>query len=111
MVTSSAVVGSSAMRMVAAAAAIAIMARWRMPPDSSKGHEVDLFAGAGMPTLASSRMTRWRASFSDIGSWNVTASAICRPMVYTGEKAVIGSWKIMAMSRPRIWRNSSLLAW
>jgi hypothetical protein len=62
-----------------------------------------------MPTLASSSMTRWRASLSDTGSWNVMASAICRPTVYTGEKAVIGSWKIMAMSRPRICRSSSLL--
>ena len=39
MVTSSAVVGSSAMSSAGRQiSAIAIMARWRMPPDSSNGY-------------------------------------------------------------------------
>ena len=32
---------------------------------------------------------------------------ICRPIVSTGLSEVIGSWKIIAMSRPRISRISS----
>ena len=32
---------------------------------------------------------------------------ICRPMRSTGLSEVIGSWKIMAISRPRSWRISS----
>ena len=34
---------------------------------------------------------------------------IWRPIVNTGLSDVIGSWKIIEMSRPRIWRISSSL--
>jgi hypothetical protein len=34
--------------------------------------------------------------------WSRIASTIWSPTVNTGFSAVIGSWKIMAMSRPRI---------
>ena len=35
-----------------------------------------------------------------------SASRICRPIVSTGLSEVIGSWKIIAISRPRIERSS-----
>src|SRR5579883_2778963 len=38
---------------------------------------------------------------------SITASAICSPMVSTGLRDVIGSWKIMAIRLPRIRRISS----
>ena len=41
------------------------------------------------------------------GWWARTASAICSPMRMTGLSAVMGSWKIMAMSRPRRRRMES----
>ena len=46
MVTSSAVVGSSAMRMSGSqASAMAIITLWRMPPESSKGYCFMRFSG------------------------------------------------------------------
>ena len=37
----------------------------------------------------------------------VSGSVICRPILSTGLSEVIGSWKIMAISRPRMRRISS----
>ncbi len=37
-------------------------------------------------------------------SWSRTASAICSPTVNTGFSEVIGSWKIIEISLPRIFR-------
>ena len=52
-VTSSAVVGSSAMRSrERSASAIAIMTRWRMPPESSCGYMRATSAARWMPTWA-----------------------------------------------------------
>ena len=54
-VTSSAVVGSSANRSFGPqASAIAIMTRWRMPPDSWCGYSLSRRSGSGMPTDCSS---------------------------------------------------------
>ncbi len=39
--------------------------------------------------------------------WASTASAIWSPTRITGLRAVIGSWKIMAMREPRSWRMES----
>ena len=36
-------------------------------------------------------------------------SAICRPTFIRGFRAVMGSWKIMAMFRPRYWFHCSSL--
>ena len=41
--------------------------------------------------------------------WMVSGSVICNPMVSSGLSEVIGSWKIIEMSRPRISRISSSL--
>ncbi len=40
--------------------------------------------------------------------WTRRASTIWKPTVYTGLSAVIGSWKITAMSLPRAFRS---VAW
>ena len=40
-------------------------------------------------------------------SWVPSASITWLPMVKTGFSEVCGSWKIMAIFRPRIWRISS----
>ena len=62
MVTSSAVVGSSAIsRSGSLASAMAIMTRWRWPPESWCGKAPRRFSGSRMPTLRSSSSTRSRA--------------------------------------------------
>ena len=56
-VTSSPVVGSSARtRRGAQARAMAIITRWRMPPDSWKGYQRIRSSGEGMPTERRSSM-------------------------------------------------------
>src|SRR5688500_892142 len=55
-----------------------------------------------MPTLASSSAARARAACRETRSWICTTSAICAPMVWMGEKELIGSWKIMPMRAPRM---------
>ena len=63
MVTSSAVVGSSARRTAGfPASAIAIMIRWHMPPDSSNGYWSSRRSGSAMPTASSMSRARARAS-------------------------------------------------
>ena len=59
-----------------------------------------------MPTRPSSSTARARAWASVMPRWIVSGSAICRPMVSTGFRLVIGSWKTIAMSRPRSARIS-----
>ena len=41
--------------------------------------------------------------------WSWIASWICEPTVYTGLSEVIGSWKIIAISEPRMARMASLV--
>ena len=73
------------------ASAMAIMARWRMPPDISCGYWLARRAGSGMPTSSSMAMARaWAAGF-DSFSCSITTSAICAPMVWTGLRLVMGS--------------------
>ena len=63
MVTSSAVVGSSAMMSAGSqASAMAIMTRWRMPPESWWGKSSTRSSGAGMRTLASISIAHGGAS-------------------------------------------------
>ncbi len=59
MVTSSAVVGSSAIRRLGSfAIAMAIMTRWRIPPENSCGNCRIRNAGCGIPTTSSSSTAR-----------------------------------------------------
>ena len=60
-----------------------------------------------MPTSVRSSIARAREAFSSMFKWMVSGSVICRPILSTGLSEVIGSWKIMAISRPRMRRISS----
>ena len=51
-------------------------------------------------------MARSRASSSSIFRWARMVSTICSSIVRTGFRLVIGSWKIIAISLPRISRIS-----
>ena len=79
MVTSRAVVGSSAMSSSGSQArAIAIMTRCAMPPDRAwEGLQPAL--GVGMPTIRSSSAARARALLVAIPRWISSTSAIWRP--------------------------------
>ena len=63
-------------------------------------------ARAGRPRgcrrARASRPRAPRASFARRPRWSRTASAICSPTVKTGLSEVIGSWKIIEISLPRI---------
>ena len=93
MVTSNAVVGSSAMSTSGRQAkAMAIITRWRMPPESSCGYSSSRRSGAGMPTCSSRPRARRAASAAERPLWcKANTSVICRPMRCTGFSAVIGS--------------------
>ena len=92
MVTSSAVVGSSAIsRAGLQISAIAIIARCRMPPDNSNGYIPNTRAGLVKPTCASISSQRSRCSAGDMVVWMRNASAIWLPTVCSGENEVIGS--------------------
>ena len=109
MVTSSAVVGSSAISSFGRqASAIAIITRWRMPPEKRCGYSLqrararrDAHALEDAQRLRLARPRR--AGRGD----SVSASAIWKPTVSTGLRLVIGSWKIIAISLPRTLRISS----
>ena len=104
-VTSSAVVGSSANSSVGPQArAMAIITRWRMPPDSSCGYWSRRRAASGIRTSRSSRSAVSRAVFLDISRCTRSGSAIWSPIFISGFSDVIGSWKIIAISWPQTWR-------
>ena len=66
MLTSSAVVGSSAMiRRGEQAMAMAIITRWRMPPDRRCGYSPRRTSGSGMRTRRSISSARSRAAAAD----------------------------------------------
>ena len=104
-VTSSAVVGSSAIRMRgSAASASAIITRWRSPPDSSNEYASIRCAGRGMPTIASNSIARARAARLDSGACSRIASISWLPMVWNADSELIGSWNTRPISPPRIAR-------
>ena len=82
-VTSSAVVGSSAIRMRGSAdSAMAIITRWRRPPDSSKAYSSIRRCGCGMPTMRSSSIARSRAAALDRSECRRIASISWLPTVW-----------------------------
>src|SRR5882762_7820201 len=108
MVTSRAVVGSSASTSEGSqASAIAIIMRCRMPPLNWCGYCASRRAGSGMPTIERSSAARVRAAVGVMARCVSRPSVICRPIVSTGLSEVIGTWKIMAISRPRTRRIAS----
>jgi hypothetical protein len=60
-----------------------------------------------MPTRSSNSAVRFSASSLSIPKWVSSTSRIWRPIVKTGFRLVIGSWKIIATSLPRTPRSSS----
>ena len=105
-VTSSAVVGSSASKSFGLhASAMAIIARWRCPPDNWCGYDCARRSGSGMPVLDSSATAADMLCARAIPILSCNTSATWSPTVNSGFRAVIGSWKIIAISRPRIPRN------
>ena len=108
-VTSSAVVGSSAIRSFGSQAiAIAIITRCCCPPDSCDGYESMRRSGSGMPTSRSTSTARLRAARPVMPMWRRNTSSSCQPTVNTGFSDVIGSWKIIEMSAPRSLRSSPI---
>jgi hypothetical protein len=106
-VTSSAVVGSSANSSFGPQArAMAIMTRWRMPPDSSCGYWRSRRSASGMPTDCSSARAVSLAAFLPMSVWCSSDSVIWRPIRMTGLRAVMGSWNTMAICAPHMWRIS-----
>ncbi|MGY4353757.1 hypothetical protein ACVW0J_000250 [Bradyrhizobium sp. i1.7.7] len=57
-----------------------------------------------MPTCVSSSSVRLRASALLVGLWSWMISPICASIVCNGLSEVIGSWKMMEISLPRISR-------
>ena len=107
-VTSSAVVGSSAIRSFGSHdSAIAIATRWRMPPESWWGYCASRCSGAGIPTAASNSMLRLVAVASSSSRCSCSVSINWVPIVSTGLSEVIGSWNTTASDRPRSLRSFS----
>src|SRR5947209_489651 len=63
-----------------------------------------------MPTAFRSSSARWRAWRFEPSSCSFIASASWSPILCTGFRLVIGSWKIIAISLPRISRSRRGLA-
>ena len=106
-VTSSAVVGSSAISSSGSqASAIAIITRCFMPPESWNGYSCVPARGIGNaappPAAPAHAASQRRAAPARCGARST--SAICAPTVITGFRLVPGSWKIIAMRRPRTSR-------
>ena len=105
-VTSSAVVGSSAMSSAGSSArAMAIIARWRWPPESWWGYIAPRRSGSGSSTAAMTSCARAARARGRMAAWADSTSSIWRPMRITGLSAVMGSWKIIAMREPRSARR------
>src|SRR2546423_1438397 len=62
-----------------------------------------------MPTRSISSTARASASRRFMPKWVLSVSRIWRPIVSTGFREDIGSWKIIAISRPRIPRSARSL--
>ena len=107
-VTSSAVVGSSAISSRGRhASAIAIAMRCRIPPENWCGYACSALSGSGMRT-SSQQLERARVAASRRrarGGGARARSAAC-PIESIGCSDVIGSWKTIAISRPEIRRSS-----
>lgn len=103
-ITSSAVVGSSAMtRRGSQARAIAIITRWRWPPDSSCGY-ADARA-AGSPTCSRRSPVFFRAPAGVAFLCSRIGSAIWSPTRCTALRECIAPWKTMEAPAQRTART------
>ena len=100
-VTSRAVVGSSAIRTLGLQAKdIAITIRCLIPPENWWGYCLNLFSASDIPTNSISSIALFLAS-SLLNPWCfIIGSIICLPIVIVGFREVIGSWNIIAISLP-----------
>ena len=89
---------------------MAIMTRWRMPPDIWCGKSRARSSGLGMPTTRSISTARAQASFLLMSECVRMASTIWSPTRYTGFRLVMGSWKIIEICAPRICSISDSVA-
>ena len=106
-VTSSAVVGSSAIsRRGLQAIAIASMTRWLMPPESWCGKTSRRRSASAISTSFSSCSARARRARRDPPSCRPIVSISWKATVNDGLRLVIGSWKIIAISPPSSDRRS-----
>ena len=104
--TSSAVVGSSMMISSGLSErAIAMITRWRMPPESSCGY--DLRRRSSMPTCSRSSPARVRARRLLILSCARMVSTNWSPTRISGLSAFIALWKTIDTLRQRYLRSSS----
>ena len=100
-VTSSAVVGSSAIRTRGPqASAVAIIARCRSPPLSWNAYSSTRRSGLGIPTCRRRSIARSRAPSASSPRWSRIVSIIWFPIVWTGLNEVMGSWKTSPISPP-----------
>jgi len=107
MVTSRAVVGSSAIIISGLViSAMAIMILWSIPPLIWCGYSLYRFSGSGMWTSFNVWIILSRASASSHGICAFATSISCWPTVQRGSNDDIGSWKIMLIRMPRILRYS-----
>ena len=100
-VTSSAVVGSSAISSFGRSAmAAAITTRWRWPPLSSCGIAVarEAVGAAGRRGRATRSASAQRLAAAHGACGSRMVSATWSPMVLSGSSAVIGSWNTIPMS-------------
>ena len=103
-VTSSAVVGSSAMSTLGRLMiAMAIITRCSWPPDSSCGYDDHTRSASSSPTSRSCSSTlALRSAALSCFWWYLSDSATCTPSVNTGLNAVDGSWNTVPMYSPRM---------
>ena len=92
-VTSSAVVGSSAIvSRGSIISPMAMTARWRMPPENSWGYWRTRASGPAMRTERRRSTLRCRAWARGSPSWTSATSDSCRPTRRAGLSDDIGSW-------------------
>ena len=109
-VTSSAVVGSSAIRSFGShISAIAIIILCNIPPLISNGYCSYLFSAGVMPIFSNISMTFSLASRRFKFFFALSISAICSPAFMIGSREVIGSWNIIAAVLPLKSRSCFLL--
>ena len=110
-VTSSAVVGSSAISSRGSSAiAEAIRARWRRPPESSCGSWRARSSGSGTPTSRSRSITFASRLARSPQPCTRSGSAISLPTLRSGSSETSASWSTKPTSAPRMlrqWRSLS----
>ena len=80
---------------------MAMVTRWRMPPDSWWGYSPRRCTGAGMPTWVRRSIAAPLASDLLMPRWKRIDSVSAAPIFLTGFSDVIGSWNTIAISRPQ----------